>query len=85
MKALFCENRQVSLRDIEKPLRNKGEVLIRVHCAGICSTDLEILKGYVPGFNGVPGHEFFGFIEEADNGALPGKRATAAGICQGAG
>lgn len=77
MKALFCENRRLSHRDIEKPVRKKGEVLIRVHRVGICSTDLEILKGYVPGFNGVLGHEFFGFIEEADDHALLGKRATA--------
>jgi threonine dehydrogenase-like Zn-dependent dehydrogenase len=77
MKALFCKNGELSLDDIPVPVRKNGEILIRVHHAGICSTDLEILKGYVPGFNGVLGHEFFGFIEEADDAALIGKRATA--------
>jgi threonine dehydrogenase-like Zn-dependent dehydrogenase len=54
-----------------------GEALIRVAAAGICSTDLEIAKGYIPGFQGVPGHEFFGHIMEADDPLLIGKRVTA--------
>jgi threonine dehydrogenase-like Zn-dependent dehydrogenase len=35
--------------------------LIQVHLAGICSTDLQILKGYMD-FKGVPGHEFVGSV-----------------------
>jgi threonine dehydrogenase-like Zn-dependent dehydrogenase len=34
-----------------------------VVCAGICNTDLELLRGYYP-FSGVPGHEFVGVVEE---------------------
>jgi threonine dehydrogenase-like Zn-dependent dehydrogenase len=41
-----------------------GECLIRVTAAGICGTDLELLKGYA-GFSGVPGHEFVGVVEDA--------------------
>src|SRR5262245_652916 len=37
--------------------------LIKVHLAGICSTDLQIFKGYM-GFHGVPGHEFVGSVVE---------------------
>ena len=37
--------------------------LIRVLRAGVCNTDLEILKGYM-GFTGVLGHEFVGVVEE---------------------
>jgi Alcohol dehydrogenase GroES-like domain len=32
--------------------------------AGVCSTDLEIIKGYVPGFDGALGHEFVGVVDE---------------------
>jgi threonine dehydrogenase-like Zn-dependent dehydrogenase len=39
-----------------------GHALIRVTRAGICSTDLEIVKGYM-GFTGVLGHEFAGVVE----------------------
>jgi threonine dehydrogenase-like Zn-dependent dehydrogenase len=35
--------------------------IIKVHLAGICSTDLQIFKGYM-GFKGVPGHEFVGSV-----------------------
>jgi threonine dehydrogenase-like Zn-dependent dehydrogenase len=35
--------------------------LIKVHLAGICSTDLQIFKGYM-NFRGVPGHEFVGSV-----------------------
>jgi len=37
--------------------------VIKVHLAGICSTDLQIFKGYM-GFKGVPGHEFVGSVSE---------------------
>jgi len=35
--------------------------LVRVRLAGICSTDLEILRGYHD-FHGTPGHEFVGEV-----------------------
>lgn len=41
-----------------------GECLVRVMTAGICGTDLELLRGYA-GFAGVPGHEFAGVVERA--------------------
>lgn len=62
---------------VPKPRRGAGEVLIRVTLAGICNTDLEIARGYVPGFRGIPGHEFVGVVEEADDAELVGRRVTA--------
>ncbi|GIL67721.1 hypothetical protein Vafri_21049 [Volvox africanus] len=44
------------------PSPGPGEALIRVLRAGICSTDLEICRGYVPGYSGVLGHEFVGVV-----------------------
>lgn len=38
-----------------------GEALVKVRLAGVCGTDLEIVKGYYP-FTGIPGHEFVGQI-----------------------
>lgn len=43
-----------------------GEVRIRTLLAGICNTDLEILRGYA-GFQGVPGHEFVGLVDEVND------------------
>jgi threonine dehydrogenase-like Zn-dependent dehydrogenase len=48
--------------------------LVKVHLAGICSTDLQILKGYM-GFVGVPGHEFVGSVSEGPQ-ELIGKRVV---------
>ena len=42
---------------------NDQVALIKVHLAGICSTDLQIFKGYMA-FRGVPGHEFVGSVVE---------------------
>ncbi|HXV48044.1 MAG TPA: alcohol dehydrogenase catalytic domain-containing protein [Candidatus Binatia bacterium] len=48
--------------------------LVKVHLAGICSTDLQILKGYM-GFTGVPGHEFVGSVSEGPSDWI-GKRVV---------
>jgi threonine dehydrogenase-like Zn-dependent dehydrogenase len=40
------------------PELNPGEALLRVRCAGICATDLQLWDGYKGGFRGILGHEF---------------------------
>jgi len=54
-----------TLRPRSKPLPalRAGWALVRVRLAGICNTDVEILRGY-HAFRGVPGHEFVGKVEE---------------------
>lgn len=48
---------------IRKPLPRlrPGWALVRVRLAGICNTDVEILRGY-HNFRGIPGHEFVGEV-----------------------
>ena len=36
---------------------------MRVTLAGVCNTDLELVRGYYP-FTGIPGHEFVGRVED---------------------
>ncbi|MFH1624275.1 MAG: alcohol dehydrogenase catalytic domain-containing protein [Pseudomonadota bacterium] len=74
MKALFFDN-ELKLIDYPKPERGRNEATIRVVLAGICSTDLEIIKGY-KGFKGILGHEFVGVVEACDNRELLGKRVV---------
>ncbi|HEV2722898.1 MAG TPA: alcohol dehydrogenase catalytic domain-containing protein [Thermoanaerobaculia bacterium] len=62
MRALWLEDRRLSLRDIPTPVPPPGEVLVRVLAAGICNTDIELTRGYYP-FTGVPGHEFVGIAD----------------------
>ena len=46
------------------------EALIKVLRAGICNTDLEIMKGYM-GFAGTLGHEFVGKVIFLDDSGIP--------------
>jgi len=50
---------------IRKPLPQlrPGWALVRVRVAGICNTDIELLRGY-HAFRGTPGHEFVGEVAE---------------------
>ncbi|MCL5256916.1 MAG: alcohol dehydrogenase catalytic domain-containing protein [Chloroflexi bacterium] len=52
-----------------------GEALVRVVLAGICNTDLEIVRGYM-GFRGIPGHEFLGIVEQAPDPEWIGRRVV---------
>jgi threonine dehydrogenase-like Zn-dependent dehydrogenase len=62
MRALWLEDRRLSLREIDVPEPPPGEVLVRVLAAGICNTDIELTRGYYP-YAGVPGHEFVGELD----------------------
>jgi threonine dehydrogenase-like Zn-dependent dehydrogenase len=53
------------------PVAPPGEALVRVLLAGICGTDIELLKGYW-GFRGIPGHEFVGEVVAAGREQLVG-------------
>ena len=60
--------------DLPLPILEADEVLIKVLLAGVCSTDLEMLKGYYD-FTGIPGHEFVGQVVNANgHPGLLGKR-----------
>ena len=62
--------------DIPIPTPLPGEALIRTTIAGICNTDIEIMRGYM-GFKGVLGHEFVGVVEQAvDAPELIGQRVV---------
>jgi threonine dehydrogenase-like Zn-dependent dehydrogenase len=55
------------LREVDKPLPKLRPrwALVRICLAGICNTDIEILRGYHQ-FRGVPGHEFVGEVVEME-------------------
>ena len=58
-----------------QPPPEEGDTLLRVRRAGVCSTDLEITKGYM-GFRGVLGHEFVADVIESPDPSLEGKRVA---------
>lgn len=75
MKALVWDGELRLDRFTQKAELPGGEALIRTLLAGICNTDLEIVKGYT-GFTGVLGHEFVGIVEQADDRSLVGQRVV---------
>lgn len=87
MRALYWDGRELGLRSAyPTPAARSTKVeaaggraasagaIVKVHLAGVCSTDLQIFKSYM-GFKGVPGHEFVGTVVEGPE-AILGKRAV---------
>ncbi len=75
MRGLWLENGVIRLRDdLDLPKPPDGEALLRVLRAGVCSTDLELVRGYYP-FTGILGHEFVGVVEQG-GGELAGRRVV---------
>ena len=74
MQSLWLEDQNLSIRDIPRP-SIPGEALLRVRLAGICGTDLELVRGYYP-FTGVPGHEFVGEVVGSPDPSWIGKRVV---------
>ncbi len=75
MRALYFEKKICYRTDYPVPKPKCNEALIRITMAGICNTDLEIMKGYLD-FKGVPGHEFVGIVEKSEEKKWEGKRVA---------
>lgn len=69
MRALVLTDHLSYVNDQPAPLPAPGEAIIRVTRAGICNTDLELVKGYM-GFRGVLGHEFVGVVEQVEEAPM---------------
>jgi threonine dehydrogenase-like Zn-dependent dehydrogenase len=72
MRAIVLGDRVQLATARPSPTPAEGEVLVRVVRAGVCETDLQLIKGYM-GFRGVLGHEFVGV---AESGPLAGRRVV---------
>jgi threonine dehydrogenase-like Zn-dependent dehydrogenase len=74
MLALSFDGHPV-IKDLPRPEPGPGEVLVRVTLAGICGTDLQILRGY-HGFAGIMGHEFVGKVAGPATSPWLGRRVV---------
>lgn len=74
MKTLWLENNKIDLREVPQP-QKPNEALVKIRKAGICSTDLELVKGYYP-YTGILGHEFVGEVVKADDASWIGQRVV---------
>ena len=64
MLSVHLASGRVEVRRQSLPRVPQGFARIRLLAAGICSTDLELQRGYY-GFSGTPGHEFVGEVVES--------------------
>ncbi|MGE6376202.1 zinc-binding alcohol dehydrogenase family protein [Peribacillus muralis] len=67
MKSIVCEKPYAfKMIEMEKPVPNKQEALIRIRRIGICGTDIHAFGGNQPFFSypRILGHELSGYIEE---------------------
>jgi threonine dehydrogenase-like Zn-dependent dehydrogenase len=72
MRALFLDGQVTFTPDYPTPAASDSNVLVRVLTAGVCETDLQLVRGYM-GYAGVLGHEFVGI---AESGPYAGKRVV---------
>jgi threonine dehydrogenase-like Zn-dependent dehydrogenase len=72
MRAIVLEDQLNVATNWPTPTPASGEVLVRVVRAGVCETDIQLIKGYM-GFRGVLGHEFVGV---AESGPFVGRRVV---------
>jgi threonine dehydrogenase-like Zn-dependent dehydrogenase len=75
MRGLWLEEKTLSYRDDLPAPERPGEVLVRVSLAGVCGTDLELVRGYYP-YTGVPGHEFVGQVAAGPEPDWIGRRVV---------
>jgi alcohol dehydrogenase len=78
MLAAVARRNKVTVVQKPLPRLRPGWALVRVHLAGICNTDIEILRGY-HNFHGTLGHEFVGDVvrvASANDRAWIGRRVV---------
>lgn len=75
MRALRLAGQQVAVCDVPEPQPGPDDAIVRVSLAGVCNTDLELVRGYL-GFAGTLGHELVGVVEHGPP-AWRGRRVVA--------
>ena len=72
MLAIFCDKPGLlSAKELPKPHRGEGDVLVRIRRIGVCGTDLHIFTGNQPylSYPRIMGHELSGTVEDAPEGS----------------
>ncbi len=78
MLALRWDGAAAGVSGVEEPrAENERDAIVSVSLAGICNTDLEIVRGYM-GFRGTLGHELVGRVVEGP-AAWTGRRPPVSG------
>ena len=80
MKAAVFDGKEIKTKEVSQPKPTNSQALIRVKAAGICGTDLAIVKGHLPTPTPlILGHELAGEVVEVGknvDSSWIGKRVT---------
>jgi alcohol dehydrogenase, propanol-preferring len=65
------ESNPLQFTEVSTPQPNTGEILIRVHCCGVCRTDLHVIEGELKPRKSplIPGHQVVGSVERLGKNA----------------
>ena len=63
MKALLINNHEIKVGQKAKPVAGKGEIIIRVHAAGLNPADFKLAKWFQLPPNTIPGFDVSGVVE----------------------
>src|SRR6476469_2484853 len=68
--ARIHEDLTLRVDDVDDPTPGRGQVLVRIHAAGVCGTDLHILDGMIKPdpYPMTIGHEAAGIVEAVGEG-----------------
>lgn len=85
MRALEWDGEQAAVVERPQPEPAPGQALLAMSLAGVCNTDLEIVRGYLS-YRGVLGHELVGRVQQG-SARWQGKRVVgeinfACGSCE---
>jgi alcohol dehydrogenase len=75
MRAIVYDGRARLDENAPEPAVSPGEALVKVRLAGICNTDLEIVRGYMD-YRGTLGHEFVGEVVGTSETGWIGRRVV---------
>jgi alcohol dehydrogenase, propanol-preferring len=81
-KPAHIETNPLEFTDVPAPHPGPGEVLVRIHCCGVCRTDLHVIEGELPPRKSpvIPGHQVVGIVEKLGSGAAKLRAGARVGI-----
>jgi len=88
MRALVLDQQRpiddspLELRDVPFPEPGPNQIRVKVHCCGLCHTDLHVIEGDMPPHKlpVIPGHQIVGTVEKAGTQVKKFQRADRVGI-----
>ncbi|MEQ9943042.1 alcohol dehydrogenase catalytic domain-containing protein [Pectobacterium aroidearum] len=82
MKAVqvLAKGEPMTLVEIDIPVPQEGQVLIRVEACGVCHGDAKVSEGMSSSFPRIPGHEVVGIVEKSGPDASKWKTGQRVGV-----